>query len=82
MNNEEKVSGKHYDLPLIKESIELIEHVVARESIPRKAAFEICQALRYILRAGVKPGEPWQADIGKAENYLHRALSGEWINKK
>jgi len=74
-------AGKHYDFPVIKESIEAIEIVVSRENIPRKAAYMIGNALKYILRAGVKT-ESWSEDISKAENYLHRALSGEWIEKK
>jgi hypothetical protein len=82
MNNEEKVAGKHYDFPQVKETIELIEHVVNRENIPRKSAYMIGNALKYILRVGEKSGEDWEDDIAKAENYLHRSITGEWINKK
>lgn len=75
------VAGKHYDLPQpIKESIELIEQLMDRQNIPRRPAFMIGQALRYIMRCGVKT-EDWGADIAKAENYLHRALTGEWNEK-
>lgn len=75
------VAGEHYDLPKpIKESIELIEILMERHNIPRVPAFMISQALRYIMRVGVKTPD-WGKDIGKAENYLHRALTGKWIKK-
>ncbi len=74
-----KISGRHYDFPACKESIEVIETVVSRESFSRKAAFCIGNALKYLLRAGEKDGETWMDDIAKAENYLHRARTGEWM---
>lgn len=83
MQDETKaVAGQHYDnLPRGVETIEIIEAVIERENIPRKAAYAIGNALKYILRAGVKTDD-WRCDIAKAENYLHRALTGEWIVKK
>lgn len=77
-----KTEGRHYDFPVCRESIDVIELVVSRESIPRGTAFCIGNALKYLLRAGNKPGESWIDDIAKAENYLHRALTGEWVTKK
>lgn len=77
----EAAAGKHYDFPQpVKEAIELIEQLMDRQNIPRRPAFMIGQALRYIMRCGVKT-EDWGADIAKAENYLHRALTGEWNEK-
>ena len=76
------VLAPHYDLPKpIKETIELVELVMARKSIPRVQAYMISHALRYILRLGVKTSD-WKTDAAKAENYLHRAITGEWITKK
>lgn len=77
----EKVAGKHYDFPQCSETIDVIEMVVSRDGLPRKSAYCIGNALKYLLRAGNKPGEQWKDDIAKAENYLHRALTGEWIPK-
>lgn len=78
---QEKVAGKHYDFEQVNETIELIELVVERGSIPRKSAYMIGNALKYIMRAGTKPNEDWKDDVAKAENYLHRALKGEWIQQ-
>jgi len=36
-------------------------------------------AIKHIMRAGLKPGQPWRKDIEKAINYLNRALTGEWL---
>lgn len=77
----DKVKGEHYDFRACRESIEVIEQVVSREGLPREAAYCIGNALKYLLRAGNKPGEFWADDIAKAENYLHRALTGVWIRK-
>ena len=76
------VAGRHYDLEHpVNESIEIIEMVMQRENIPPESRFSICQALRYLLRCGVKTDE-WAEDIEKAENYLHRATTGEWNTAK
>lgn len=76
------VAGRHYDLEHpVNESIEIIEMVMRRENIPPESRFSICQALCYLLRCGVKTDE-WAEDIEKAENYLHRATTGEWNTAK
>jgi hypothetical protein len=49
--------------------------------IPRKAIFPICNAVKYLLRCGAKQGESWRDDVAKAENYLHRARTGEWMEE-
>lgn len=76
-----KAAGTHYDMKPIHETIEIIEDVVDRENIPRPAAFAIGNAIKYLLRVGKKQGEDWQDDVEKAENYLHRARTGEWIKE-
>lgn len=73
------MSSAHYSKTKI-EAIELIEELSKRESLPRGIVFAVGNALKYILRAGEKEGESWQSDLAKAENYLHRALTGEWKN--
>lgn len=73
-----KAAGTHYDMSPVHEAIEIIEDVVTRENIPRRAAYAIGNAIKYLLRAGKKQGEDWQDDVEKAENYLHRAHTGEW----
>jgi len=48
------------------------------DSIPDIKLISLAMALKYIMRAGLKDGEPWQKDIEKAVNLLNRALTGEW----
>lgn len=80
-----KVAGAHYDMETADgpvETISVLESVVKREALPRAAAYCVGNALKYLLRAGNKPGESWKDDIAKAENYLHRALTGVWLKLK
>ena len=76
--NLEKVKGKHYEIGNI-EAIRIIEAIVGRDEIPRKPAYAIGNAVKYLLRCGAKHVERWQEDVAKAENYLHRARTGEWV---
>lgn len=76
----EKVKGKHYDIAGIS-TIVIIESIAERGDIPRKAVFPICNAVKYLLRCGAKKGESWSDDVAKAENYLHRARTGEWMKE-
>ena len=78
--NFEKVKGKHYEIGNI-ETIRIIECIVVRDEIPRKPAYAIGNAVKYLLRCGAKNGERWQEDVAKAENYLHRARTGEWMKE-
>ena len=78
--NFEKVKGKHYEIGNI-EPIRIIECIVGRDEIPRKPAYAIGNAVKYLLRCGAKNGERWQEDVAKAENYLHRARTGEWMKE-
>lgn len=36
--------------------------------------------LKYLLRAGRK--DALDIELGKAENYLHHALTGEWLSEE
>lgn len=40
--------------------------------------FRLANAIKYIARAGRKPGESRDADLEKAANYIHRARFGRW----
>lgn len=82
MKNEknEKVKGKHYDIAGIS-TIAILESIAERGDIPRRAIFPICNAVKYLLRCGAKKGESWSDDVAKAENYLHRARTGEWMKE-
>lgn len=76
----EKVKGKHYDIAGIS-TIVILESIAERGDIPRKAVFPICNAVKYLIRCGAKKGESWRDDVAKAENYLHRARTGEWMKE-
>lgn len=64
------------------EAIDIIESVVSRETIPPRAKFCVGNAIKYLLRCGEKDPKAWALDIAKAENYLHRALTGMWIKER
>lgn len=79
--NLEKVKGTHYDIAAGISTIVILDSIAERKDIPRKAIFPVCNAVKYLLRCGAKPGESWQDDVAKAENYLHRARTGEWMKE-
>jgi hypothetical protein len=56
------------------EAIEVIEGVL--DGIHGEDAYNLGNVLKYALRAGSKG--PAHEDIAKANNYAHRALTGEW----
>lgn len=67
----------HYTAGLPAEAVGIIEAVVAADTgLSPVQKFHVGQTLKYLLRAG-KKGDPAE-DLLKAENYLHRAISGEW----
>jgi hypothetical protein len=72
----EKVKGTHYDILAGISTIAILDSIAERKDIPRKAIFPILNAVKYLLRCGAKPGESWEDDVAKAENYLHRARTG------
>lgn len=80
-----ETAGAYYDIktPTNKvEAIDIIEAVVSRIALPRPVAYCVCNALKYILRVGNKPNASQWEDLAKAENYLHRARTGAWMNIK
>jgi hypothetical protein len=70
---------EHYKAGNI-ETIDVLEDFVTvenRKLTPRQK-YDVSQALKYLLRVGLKG--PSEVDLQKAENYIHRALTGEWID--
>ena len=62
------------------ETIDVLEDFVSidnRKLTPRQK-YDVSQALKCLLRVGLKG--PAEVDLQKAENYIHRALTGEWID--
>lgn len=65
------------------ETIEILESIVSSENrkLTPKQKFCVAQAVRYLLRAGLKgTEEDTLKDLQKADNYVHRALTGSWID--
>lgn len=58
------------------ETIAKIEAVV--DGLPAREAYLLGQVIRYCDRAGKK--DEADIDLGKANNYAHRLVSGEWRN--
>lgn len=56
------------------ETIYKIERVV--DGLPAVQAYALGQVLRYFDRAGKK--DATETDLGKANNYAHRLVYGEW----
>lgn len=66
------------------EVIDILEEVVSnpeRRLTPQQR-YNIAQALKYLLRCGLKGGVALvEVDLQKAENYIHRAMTGQWIDR-
>lgn len=80
--NNKIADGSYYDGNF--ETIEYIEYVVdkiVQNGIEPRRAYCVGQALKYLSsRLGAKADTPVELDLQKAENYIHRALTGRWIN--
>lgn len=66
------------------EVIDILEEVIEnpKRSLTPKQRYNIAQALKYLLRSGLKGGpETVEVDLQKAENYIHRAMTGSWIDR-
>ena len=66
------------------EVIDILEEVVSNPErrLTPKQRYNIAQALKYLLRCGLKGGVALvEVDLQKAENYVHRAMTGEWIDR-
>ena len=70
---------EHYKAGNI-ETIDVLEDFVSIDDrkLTSRQKYDVSQALKYLLRVGLKG--PAEVDLQKAENYIHRALTGEWID--
>lgn len=57
--------------------VDVMERVESTEGFGMSHAWDVGNALKYLLRAGKK--DALDIELGKAENYLHHALTGEWL---
>ena len=58
---------------------DVMERVESAEGFGMSQAWDVGNALKYLLRAGRK--DALSMELGKAENYLRHALTGEWIGE-
>lgn len=80
-NAPESVDGSgRYTLDCGAKAEDVIAEIMGRvywASDSAAAAWDVANALKYLLRIGRKDG--WAVEIAKAENYLHHASTGEWL---
>lgn len=80
---QEACDPEHYKQDKV-ETIEILEEVVSnpKRQLTPKQRYNVAQALKYLLRVGTK-GDIFcvAKDLQKAENYVHRALTGQWIDR-
>lgn len=81
-NCDNGVDPDHYKKGAFQ-TIDVIEDFLDNESglLTAKQKYSIGNAIKYLSRAGLKGSTPEDAitDLKKAENYIHRAITGEWI---
>lgn len=82
--NNKTASGEYYDGEI--ETIQYLEQMaecLIRNGVPPKKAHNIIAALKYLSpRLGAKDDTPIELDLMKAENYIHRARTGKWLDKE
>lgn len=59
---------------------DVMGRVESAEGFGMAQAWDVGNALKYLLRAGRK--DALDIELGKAENYLHHALTGEWLSEE
>jgi hypothetical protein len=82
--NSQTATGEYYDGKV--ETIDYLENMLVKfleNNIPPERAYDVVSALKYLSpRLGAKADQPYQLDLMKAENYIHRARTGKWLDKE
>ena len=82
--NSRTATGEYYDGEV--ETIvylECLATALIRNGVEPKRAHNIVAATKYLSsRLGAKADQPIELDLMKAENYIHRARTGKWLDKK
>lgn len=75
--NDQVKKPSHYTAGEIEclDAIEAMIHGYAEADVPTRTAFACAQVLKYLWRWPLKGGVE---DLRKAQQWLHRALTGEW----
>ena len=84
LKNSQTATGEYYDGKI--ETIDYMEFLMdalTRNRIPASRAYNIVAAVKYLSpRLGAKADQPIELDLMKAENYIHRARTGKWLDKE
>ena len=84
VKNSQTATGDYYDGKV--ETIDYLEYMMAKlleNGVPPERAYDVVCALKYLSpRLGAKSDQPIQLDLMKAENYIHRARTGKWLDKE
>lgn len=84
VKNSQTATGDYYDGKV--ETIDYLEYMMAKlleNNVPPERAYDVVCALKYLSpRLGAKSDQPIQLDLMKAENYIHRARTGKWLDKE
>ena len=82
--NTQTATGEYYDGKI--ETIDYLEYmlgVLIKNGMDPARAYDVIAALKYLSpRLGSKDDTPVQVDLMKAENYIHRARTGKWLDKE
>ena len=78
----ETATGTYYDGKI--ETIKYLEYIIealVKNGVEPSKAYNVAMALKYLSsRLGAK--DPVDVELLKAENYIHRARTGEWLPKE
>ena len=85
LKNSQTATGEYYDGEI--ETIDYLEFLmdalVHRKRVPASRAYDVVAAVKYLSpRLGGKADQPIELDLMKAENYIHRARTGKWLDKE
>lgn len=84
VKNSQTATGDYYDGKV--ETIDYLEYMMVKlleNNVPPERAYDVVCALKYLSpRLGAKSDQPIQLDLMKAENYIHRARTGKWLDKE
>lgn len=84
LKNSQTATGDYYDGKF--ETIDYLEYMMVKllgNNMAPERAYDVVCALKYLSpRLGAKADQPIELDLMKAENYIHRARTGKWLDKE
>ena len=84
LKNSQTATGDYYDGKI--ETIDYLEFLMdalVSNGIPASRAYNVVAAVKYLSpRLGAKVDQTIELDLMKAENYIHRARTGKWLDKE